>query len=179
MLRQVEPKILNINNVVKSDKGNFVILINSPMLGKADGPNELIGLICASINKQQVQSRWFHLKADDYALRSTNIWTRWLKYVDEIKSWRKEAEGNKQTFDESDMTLLSLHARVYKEIFCVSRLTLIKGSPTRKGFCKIHELKRIFLTRKDFLNQERMSTLRYYKNPKILTNQGIHNFPQL
>ena len=56
MLKQVESEILNINNVVKSDKGYFVILINSLMLGKADGPNELIGLICASINKQQVQS---------------------------------------------------------------------------------------------------------------------------
>ena len=73
MLKQVESEILNINNVVKSDKGNFVILINSLMLGKADGPNELIGLICASINKQQVQSRWFHLKADSCTLRSTNI----------------------------------------------------------------------------------------------------------
>ena len=36
------------------DKGNFVILINSPILGKDDGPNELVDLICASINKQPV-----------------------------------------------------------------------------------------------------------------------------
>ena len=27
--------------------------------------------------------------------------------------------------------------------------------------------------------KEQMSTLYYYKNPKILTNQGTHNFPQL
>ena len=27
--------------------------------------------------------------------------------------------------------------------------------------------------------QEQMSTLYYSKNPKILTNQGTHNFPQL
>ena len=86
MLKQVELEILNINNVVKSGKGNFVILINSPMLGKVDGPNELIGLICASINKQQVQSQWFHLKADGYTLRSTNIWTRRLENIDGIRS---------------------------------------------------------------------------------------------
>ena len=82
------------------------------MLGKADGPNELVGLIYASINKQWVQSRRFHLKADSYTLRSTNIWTRRLEYVDKIRSWRKEAEGNKQTFDESNMTLLGLHTSI-------------------------------------------------------------------
>ena len=129
-----------------------MILIKLPMLGKADGPNELVGLICASINKQRVQSQRFHLKADSYTLRSTNIWTRRLEYIDGIRSWRKEAEGNKKTFDESDMTLLGLHTWVYKEISYALRLTLIKGSPTRKGFCKMCELKRISLTRKDLLS---------------------------
>ena len=56
------------------------------MLGKADGLNELVGLICASINKQQVQSRRFHLKADGCTLRSPNIWTRRLEYIDGIRS---------------------------------------------------------------------------------------------
>ena len=51
------------------------------------------------------------------------------------------------------MALVGLHACVYKEISCVPHLTLIKKTPTRKGFCKIHELKRFSPTRKDFLSQ--------------------------
>ena len=51
------------------------------------------------------------------------------------------------------MVLLGLHACVYEEISCALRLTLIKKTPTRKGFRKIRELKKFSPTRKDLLSQ--------------------------
>ena len=63
------------------------------------------------------------------------------------------------------------------EIPCAPRLTLIEGIPTRKGFCKILALMKIFPIRKDLLCYETNVNPTYYKNPKTLTNQGTHNFP--
>ena len=40
--------------------------------------------------------------------------------------------------DDSDVALLSLHVCIYKEISYAPRLVLIKKTPTRKGFRKIH-----------------------------------------
>ena len=40
--------------------------------------------------------------------------------------------------DDPDVALLGLHVCIYKEISCTSRLVLIKKTPTRKGFWKIH-----------------------------------------
>ena len=34
----------------------------------------------------------------------------WLERLDEIVSWRKEVDGDKETFDGSDKALLGLHA---------------------------------------------------------------------
>ena len=60
---------------------------------------------------------------------------------------RKEADGNKEA-DGSSMVYLDLHGYLYKEIYCIPRLTLIKGTLIRKGSRKIRKLMRIFLTRK-------------------------------
>ena len=54
---------------------------------------------------------------------------------------------------------------------------LIKETPTRKGFCRIRSWG--LLLGKDFETKEKMLTLYYYKSPKIFTNQGTHNLPQL
>ena len=43
---------------------------------------------------------------------------------------------------------------IYVRKFLVLQLTLFKGIPTRKGFCKVSALMRIFPTRKDLLHQE-------------------------
>ena len=99
--------------------------------------------------------------------------------LDKIRSWRKEANGDKENFDRSDKALLGLHAWVYKETSCVPRLTLIKRILTRKGSYKIHVLWESSLQRNALSAKKQMSTLRYYKNPKALTNQGTHNLPQL
>ena len=40
--------------------------------------------------------------------------------------------------DDPDVALLGLHVCIYKEISCTPRLVLIKKTPTRKGFRKIH-----------------------------------------
>ena len=63
------------------------------------------------------------------------------------------------------------------EIPYAPRLTLIEGIPTRKGFYKIRALIKIFPTRKDLLCYGTNVNPTYYKNPKTLTNQGMHNFP--
>ena len=51
-------------------------------------------------------------------------------------------------------------------------------SPYKKKIPKIRSLTRIFPTRKDPLRQKLMLTLHYYKNPKTLTNQSMHNLLQ-
>ena len=99
--------------------------------------------------------------------------------LDGIRSWQKEANVDKENFDRSDKALLGLHAWVYKETSCVPCLTLIKRILTRKGSHKIHVLWESSLQRNALSAKKRMSTLRYYKNPKALTNQGTHNLPQL
>ena len=92
----------------------------------------------------------------------------------------KRLTGKKENSDGSNMALLGLHEWVYKETSCAPRLTLIKRIPTRKGSLKIHVLMRIFPTKKKTLSAKKwMSTLRYYKNPKALINQGTHNLPKL
>ena len=40
--------------------------------------------------------------------------------------------------DDPDVALLGLYVCIYKEISCAPRLVLIKKTPTRKGFRKIH-----------------------------------------
>ena len=99
--------------------------------------------------------------------------------LDGIRSWRKEANGDKKNFDRSNKALLGLHAWVYKETYCAPRLTLIKRILTRKGSRKICVLWESSLQRNALSAKKRMLTLRYYKNPKALTNQGTHNLPQL
>ena len=99
--------------------------------------------------------------------------------LDGIRSWRKEANGDKKNFDRSDKALLGLHAWVYKETYCAPRLTLIKRILTRKGSRKICVLWESSLQRNALSAKKRMLSLRYYKNPKALTNQGTHNLPQL
>ena len=66
----------------------------------------------------------------------------------------KEADGEKEAFDGSNVALLGPHEYVYKETSCAPRLTLIKRILTRKGSRKIHVLIRIFPIRKDHLCQE-------------------------
>ena len=51
------------------------------------------------------------------------------------------------------MALLGPHACMYKEISCAPLLPLIKKTPTRKGFRKIHGLKRFSPIRKELLDQ--------------------------
>ena len=101
------------------------------------------------------------------------------KCLDGIRSWWKEANGDKENFDKSDKALLGLHAWVCKETSCASRLTLIKRILTRKGSRKIRILWESSLQRNALSAKKWMSTLRYYKNPKAFTNQGTHNLPQL
>ena len=54
--------------------------------------------------------------------------------------------------DDPDVTLLGLQACVYKETSCALRLPLIKKTPIRKGFQKIHGLKRFSPIRKELLD---------------------------
>jgi len=80
------------------------------------------------------------------------------------------------------MALLGLHSCMYKETSCAPCLTINRKTPTRKGFRKICELKRISPIRKYLLNQGtdvNPTLLYYYKSPKSLTNQGTHNSSQL
>ena len=49
-----------------------------------------------------------------------------LEHLDVVGNWRKEANEDKEAFDESSMALLGLHEWVYKETSYAPRLTLIK-----------------------------------------------------
>ena len=75
------------------------------------------------------------------------------------------------------MALLGPHEWTCKKTSCAPWLTLIKGIPTRKGSRKMRALMKIFPTRKSPLCQWINVNPTYYKNPKTLTNQGMHNFP--
>ena len=55
--------------------------------------------------------------------------------------------------EDPNVALLGLHTCVYKEISCAPRLPLIKKTPIRKGFRKIHRLKRFSPIRKELLDQ--------------------------
>ena len=94
-----------------------------------------------------------HLKVDNSTFEINDTCMRRPKCLDGIKSWRKEANGDKETFDGSDKALLGLHAWVYKETSCAPRLTIIKRISTRKGSRKIRVLMKILSTRKDPLHQ--------------------------
>ena len=81
-------------------------------------------------------------------------------------------KGTHKLLDEFDMGCLGFHACVYKETSCAPCLTVNRKTPTKKGFCKICESKRISPIRKYLLNQGtdvNPTLLYYYKNPKTLT----------
>ena len=71
------------------------------------------------------QSRRLHLKAN-------GIWVGWPEQLDVVGNWRKEADKDKEAFDESSMALLGLYEWVYKETSYAPRLTLIKRIPKKR-----------------------------------------------